>query len=59
MAHALATKADLAATEADLQSPADGIPDDAGDASDGYLEGVQTTLDEWNSKEDKTAWRDL
>lgn len=36
-----------------------GVPDHGEDAPDGYLEAVAETLDEWRSKEGKTAWRDL
>ena len=42
----------------DAGFPTDGIPDDGGDGSD-YMEAVQATLDEWNSKEDEAAWQDL
>ena len=27
--------------------------------ADEYLATVEQTMDEWNSKEDETAWRDL
>ena len=48
-----------AATRSASESPTDRIPDRGGNASDEYLEAVQAALDEWNSKEDEMAWRDL